>query len=101
MRNQSMVEYGSIDSERKVDRSKIGDDGSNMATSRHLYSDMYLSYLLNGTMDNSGGGGDENRYMTDMAEMQAAAASEGQWENSQQGKREMDLMEMLSFHCYS
>ncbi|CAK9326962.1 unnamed protein product [Citrullus colocynthis] len=101
MRNQSMVEFASVDSEQKVERPTIKDDASNVATSSHLYSDMYLSYLLNGTMKNSYDGGDEIKNMTEMAELQAAAASESQWENPQQGKREMDLMEMLSFHCYS
>lgn len=101
MRNQSMVEFASVDSEQKVERPTIKDDARNVATSTHLYSDMYLSYLLNGTMNNSYDGGDEIKNMTEMAELQAAAAGESQWENPQQGKREMDLMEMLSFHCYS
>lgn len=100
MWNQSTVEFGSVDSERKAERPKIGDEESNVARSSHLYSDMYLSYLLNGTMNNAcgGGGGGE---IQNMAELQVvAAAGEGLWENSQQGKREMDLMEMLSFHSY-
>lgn len=101
MRNQSMVEFASVDSEQKVERPTIKDDARNVATSTHLYSDMYLSHLLNGTMNNSYDGGDEIKNMTEMAELQAAAAGESQWENPQQGKREMDLMEMLSFHCYS
>uniref|UniRef100_A0A0A0LVH8 Uncharacterized protein n=1 Tax=Cucumis sativus TaxID=3659 RepID=A0A0A0LVH8_CUCSA len=98
MWNQSTVEFGSVDSERKAERPKTGDDGINVATSSHLCSDMYLSYLLNGTMNNSCGGGGE---IQNMAELQVmAAAGEGLWENSQQVKKEMDLMEMLSFHCY-
>ncbi|XP_038895782.1 transcription factor MYB119-like [Benincasa hispida] len=101
MRNQSMVEFGSVDSERKVEKPKIGNNGSNVATSSHLYSDMYLSNILNGTTHNSDNDGDEIQNMVEMAELPTTAGGESQWENSQHGKREMDLMEMLSFHCHS
>ncbi|KAG6583375.1 Transcription factor MYB119, partial [Cucurbita argyrosperma subsp. sororia] len=98
VRNQSVAEFGSVDSEPKAEKGKVI-NGSNMVKSSHLYSDMYMSYLLNGTMNSSSGDG-EIQNTVEMAELQMAAG-EGQWENSQDGKREMDLMEMVSFHCYS
>lgn len=103
VRNQSVAELCSVDSEPKAKKPKLGDDGnrSNTATSSHVYSDMYLSYLLNGSTNSGNSGGDEFQNMMDMAPELQAANGEGQWENSQEGKREMDLIEMLSFHCYS
>lgn len=105
--NQPAAEFVSIDSELKMEKLKVGDEvddlhrRSNTATgSCHLYSDLYLSYLLNGAANSSDG--DELQNMMEMAEMEAAAAAgKGQWQSSQEGKRELDLIEMLSFHCYS